>query len=361
MAKVTAWGRRIAALMLVLAAASCSRQAEPLKSEYTLHVAAGPTTFWGMGAAAFAQIVKEKTGGQIVVQLAFGGDCVGPSGTSWASRVSSGEFDCAVDSTLDAAAVVPQMNVFALPFFVGSYDNIDALEAGRTGQLLTKAMESRGLVVLAWGENGFRYLTNGKRPVLTPADIKGLRIRVEDNPVLVDIFRALGAVPVTMPWGQAVPALQARTVDGQENPMEILLSEQVDRYQRYMTCWNYAADPLIFYWNARQFRSFPADVQKAIHAAAEEAARFQKYYARVGLDDGTAMVNLMNEFEELAPIGDPLTYLRSKGMTVVEPTEPQLRAFEAVLLPVRDRWVKQIGRKIYRAALADMGVTPGRR
>ncbi|MCK5844479.1 MAG: TRAP transporter substrate-binding protein DctP, partial [Victivallales bacterium] len=202
--------------------------------------------------------------------------------------------DCAFESTINTAPMIKEMNIFTMPFFVNTYKRLDKLESGKTGAAIFAKMRAKRLEPLAWGENGFRQLTNSKRVVKTPADIKDLKIRVVGSPIFIDTFRALGADPVNMNWGDAVTALQQGTVDGQENPAGILLAVKIFQYNKMMTRWNYAVDPLIIYWNKEQFNSFSADIRKAIREAAIEAARFQKALCRAGLDDVSALPTLKN-------------------------------------------------------------------
>ena len=125
---------------------------------------------------------------------------------------------------------------------------------------------------LAWAENGFRQVTNSKRPIASPADLKGLRIRVVGNPLFMDTFRQLGADPVNMNWGDAQTAFQQGVVDGQENPVGVLIPVQIWQYNKYVTMWNYLVDPLVFYWNKKQWQAFPPDIQKAMKEAARNPA-----------------------------------------------------------------------------------------
>jgi TRAP-type transport system periplasmic protein len=341
----------IIALLAVFGTA-CSRT-PVLKSEYRMHVPAGATTGWGLGAARFAKLVTTKTDGRIHIQPYYDGQLCPGADERAARKVAGGEIDLALDSTINLATWIPEMNVFALPFFVGSYERLDRLEEGRTGRRLFEALASRRLTPLAWGENGFRLLTNRKGPVAAPADLRGLTVRVTGNPIFEDIFRALGAKPVSMSWSETMRAMEQGTVDAAETPAEILVAMPIERHHEFLTRWNYAIDPLVLYWNAKQFASFPEDIQRAIRAAAVEACRYEKAYVRIGLDDGTALNVMMHEFDELPPIGAPMAFLASRGMMVLDLTDAQLHDFERALLPVRQRWAKKIGSKVYQAALQD--------
>ena len=168
-----------AASALLWLMAGCSDKAGPmLKKEYKMQVTVGSTTYWGIGAARFAELTAQKTGGRINVKPYFGSQLLKGAQLNSAQMVATGAIDCAFESTINAAPVIPGMNIFSLPFFINTYENLDRLEQGETGRLLFEKMKAKGLQPLAWGENGFRQLTNSKRAVFTPNDLNGLRVRV---------------------------------------------------------------------------------------------------------------------------------------------------------------------------------------
>src|SRR6056297_1872771 len=252
-------------IMLVGTGGGCFRQSEPgFKNEYKMQVTVGSTTYWGRGAARFAELAGKKTGGRIKIKPYYGSQLLKGAQLNSAQMVASGTIDCAFESTINTAPVLPSMNIFSLPFFINTFERLDRIEQGKTGQLLFEKMRKKGLEPLAWGENGFRQLTNSKRMVTTPGDLNGLRVRVVGSPIFIDIFRQLGADPVNMNWGDAVSAFQQKIVDGQENPPGILLAVRIHQYHQYATFWNYAVDPLILYWNKKQWGKFPKDIKTAL-------------------------------------------------------------------------------------------------
>lgn len=319
-----------------------------------MQVNVGPNTYWGMGTTRFAELVRKATEGAINVKPYFGSQLLKGAQLNACQMVAMGAVDCAFESTINTAPVVPEMNIFSLPFFVETYHNLDRLEQGETGRLLFEAMRKKGLEPLAWGENGFRQLTNSKHPVRGPEDLRGLKIRVVGSPIFVDIFRQLGADPINMNWGDAVTAFQQGTVDGQENPVGILLPVQIHQYHEFGTLWNYLADPLVLYWSSRTWNKFPEEIQRALRKAALEAARYQKALARAGLDDGTALRRLKFEFETAPDIDNPLGHLRAQGMQVQALSPEQKQAFRDATAPVRKEWEAKIGPGIMQAARRDM-------
>ena len=345
----------LAAVCFLTAALASGALAAEFKKEYKLQVNVGPTFYWGIGAAKFADLVKEKTGGRVVVKPYYGSSLLKGAQLKSAQMVAKGVIDCAMESTINVSPVIPEANVFHIPFFINNFENLDKMKAGGTGAAVFASMEKKGCMPLAWAENGFRQITNSKRAIKTPADLKGLRIRVVGSPIFIDTFRQLGADPVDMNWGDAVAGFQQGVVDGQENPVGVLIPVQIHQYHKYATMWNYMVDPLIIYWNMDQWKAFPDDVKKAIKAAAEEAGRFETALCRAGLDGDKSLNILKNEFKYEPQTPQPVKFLESKGVTVTFLSDAEVKAFEAAMKPVQEKWAKEVGQDIYKKALADMG------
>ena len=334
--------------------ASCEKKSE-FKKEYKLQVNVGPSFYWSMGAAKFAELVKEKTNGRINVKPYYGSTLLKGAQLKSTQMVAKGVIDCAYESTINISPVVPEANVFHLPFFINTFENLDKMKTGKSGQTVFDTMEKIGVKPLAWGENGFRQVTNSKRPILSPEDLKGMRIRVVGNPLFMDTFRQLGADPVNMNWGDAQTAFQQDLVDGQENPVGILIPVQIWQYHKYATLWNYMVDPLVIYWNLKQWQAFPPDIQKAIKEAAEASGRFEIALCRSGLDGDTSATVLKNEFHYDMEVPDPLKHMTSKGMEVSFLTDDQVNAFALATAPVLEEWAEKIGKELVEMAKHDMG------
>jgi len=324
------------------------------KKEYKLQVNVGPSFYWGIGASKFAELVREKTKGQIKIKPYFGSALLKGAQLKSAQMVAKGVIDCAYESTINISPVIPEANVFHLPFFINTFENLDRMKAGKSGRVVFAAMEKVGLKPLAWAENGFRQVTNSQRPIVKPEDLKGLRIRVVGNPLFMETFRQLGADPVNMNWGDAQTAFQQGVVDGQENPVGVLIPVQIWQYHKYVSMWNYLVDPLVIYWNQRQWKAFPPAIQTAILEAARESGRFEIALCRAGLDDGQSIRVLKEEFGYTMEVPDPVRYMESKGMTVTHLTADQVQAFAAATAPVMEKWTRQIGADLVRMAREDM-------
>ena len=334
---------------------AASGKAADFKKEYKMQINVGPTLYWGMGAQKFADLVKERTNGQINIKPYFNSSLLKGAQLKSAQLVANGVIDCAMESTINISPVITEANIFSLPFFINNFENLDKMEYGQTGKAIFEAMDAKGLVGLAWAENGFRQVTNSKLAIHTPADLKGLRLRVVGSPIFIDTFRQLGADPVNMNWGDAVTAFGQGVVDGQENPVGVLVPVQIWQYHKYATFWNYLVDPVVFYWNKKQWNAFAPDIQKILKEAAEEAAIYEKALCRAGLDGQKSIDLLKNKFNFTMEVPEPVKFMESKGMTVTFLSDEERNAFIEATKPLYEKWIPKIGEAIYKQALADMG------
>src|SRR3972149_2329982 len=143
-------------------------QAAPYKPEYKLSLVIGPQTAWGQGAVKFADLVRERTGGKINIKCYFAGQLFAGMQTNEFMITRQGIADFAVGSTINWSPTIKELNLFSLPFFFPDYKGLDAVEAGEPGKSIFKIIDEKGVMGLAWGENGYRELTNSKPPVRKP-------------------------------------------------------------------------------------------------------------------------------------------------------------------------------------------------
>ncbi len=332
----------------------CQSQAGNFKKEYKMQINVHPQFYWGMGALKFVELVKERTNGQINIKPYWGSQLLKGAQLKSAQLVANGVIDMAMESTINISPVIKEANIFSLPFFINNFENLDKMEHGQTGKAIFEAMEAKGLVGLAWAENGFRQVTNSKLAIRTPADVKGLRLRVVGSPIFIDTFRQLGADPVNMNWGDAVTAFGQGVVDGQENPVGVLVPIQIWQYHKYATFWNYLVDPVVFYWNKKQWNAFPPDIQKILKESAEEAAIYEKALCRAGLDGQKSIDLLKDRFNFTMEVPEPVKFMESKGMTVTFLSDDESNAFIEATKPLYEKWVPKIGEELYKKALSDM-------
>jgi TRAP-type transport system periplasmic protein len=330
----TVLGLAIAATALACATGAVAQGA--YKAEYKMSLVLPPPTPWGQAGKIWADLVKERTQGRINIKLYPGVSLIQGDQTREFSALRQGVIDMAIGSTINWSPQVKELNLFSLPFLMPDYAAVDSLTQGEVGKRIFTILEKDGVVPLAWGENGTRELTNSKRPIRTPADLKGMKIRVVGSPLFSDTFSALGANPTQMSWADAQPALASGAVDGQENPMflfTILKMQTVG--QKYVTTWGYVTDPLVFVVNKEVWNSWtPAD-QKIVRDAAVEAGKEEIALARKGLVEP----------------GKPLMKeVAGMGVTVTDLTPAEREAFVKATRPAYNKWKNTVGADLVNTA-----------
>ncbi len=312
-------------------------QAQTYRAEYRLSTTLGTAFPWGQAGERWIELVKEKTQGRIIIKLYSGNSLVGGEQTREFTAIRQGVIDMSIGSTINWSPQIKELNLFSLPFLMPDYKAIDALTQGEVGKDLFAVLEKKGDVIpLAWGENGFREMSNSKRPIATPADMKGMKFRVVGSPLYNETFSALGANPTQMSWADAQPALASGAVDGQENPLSVFVAAKLPTVgQKYLTLWHYVADPLIFVVNKQVWNSWtPAD-REAVRQAALQAGRENVEKARKGIAGNDNAV---------------LKQIEASGVTVTQLTPAQRDAFVQATRPVYDKWTKSIGADLVKKA-----------
>lgn len=301
-----------------------------LKPEYKLTMNVSNETIWGQGGNKFAELVKEYTGGKVNVKVYPNAMLTGGDQMRQAEMVQSGAIDFMVNSTINIAPTIQQFDAFSLPFLFPSYEAVDAVTSSPAGAQLLAEMEQYNMVGLAYGENGFREITNNKHPIKTPDDLKGLKIRVV-TPIYIDIMRALDANAVSMNWGEVFTALQQGTIDGQENPIAgVIIPNKIYEVQKYLTNWHYSYDALVVAVNKDVWNSFPADIQDQIKKAAEDSMAWEIELSRKSIDEGIQL-------------------LKDKGVEVTDLSPEELVPFKEKTKPVFDKYAEKVGKDIVAA------------
>ncbi|GAA0590934.1 DctP family TRAP transporter solute-binding subunit [Craurococcus roseus] len=338
--------RRGAALLAAGAGAALSApwvaraQQGQYRPEYKMSVVGNRPIPFAEGAFIWADLVTQRSNGRINVKVYPGSQLVGGDQTRELLAMRQGVIDFAVLSTINIAPQVREASLFQLPFLMPDHRALDALITGEVGRDIFGVVERREVVPLAWGENGFREISNSKRPLRTPADLRGLKIRFAAGNIFKDIYEALGANPVQMSFADLQPALSTGAVDGQENPINLFLAFRMDTLaQKHLTIWNYVNDPLIFALSKQVWSSFSAADQQLVRECAEEAGKQQIALTRKGLGaPGTDRASL----EEL----------QKRGVEVAALSAEEKRAFAAATKPVYDKWASTVGAELVRKAEA---------
>ncbi|GJJ81056.1 TRAP transporter substrate-binding protein [Pasteurella canis] len=225
-------------------------------------------------AKKFNDLLKEKTKGEIKLTL-FPDSTLGNAQTM-ISAVRGGTIDLEMSGSPNFSGLVPKLNVIDIPFIFQNREHAYAVLDGEIGQGLLKELEAQGLKGLAFWEVGFRSFTNSKHPVKTPDDIKGLKVRTNQNPMYIQAFSILGANPVPMPLSELYTALETRAVDAQEHPVGIVWSAKLYEVQKYLSLTNHGYTPLIVVMNKAKFDALSPALQTALVEAAQEAGAYQR-------------------------------------------------------------------------------------
>jgi len=306
------------------------------KSEYRMSLVLGTAFPWGKGGELWANKVRERTNGRINIKLYPGVSLIQGDQTREFSALRQGVIDMAVGSTINWSPQVKQLNLFSLPFLMPDYAAADALTQGEVGKSLFQTLDKAGVVPLAWGENGYREISNSKKAIKSPDDLKGMKIRVVGSPLFLDTFTALGANPTQMSWADAQPAMASSAVDGQENPLSVYMAAKLYTVaQKHLTLWGYMNDPLIFVVNKDIWNSWtPAD-REIVKQAAIDAGKEQIVIARKGV------------IEADKPL---LKEIASHGVTVTQLSPAEREAFVKATRPVVEKWKGQIGADLVNLA-----------
>ncbi len=273
-----------------------------------------------IAATRFEELVEERTQGKVDIEI-YPNASLGDERTLL-EGMQIGTVDMGVITNGPVANFVEEMAVFELPFLFPSPEAAYTVLDGPIGQELLDKLGEVNLKGLAYAERGFRNLTNSERPVETPADIDDLRIRVMENPVYTATFRELGANAIPMAWTEALTAMQQGTIDGQENPVNVIHSFKLYETQDHMTLSRHTYAPAIFVMGMPSWNRLPEAAREILVEAAQEAAEHER------------RMNAEMEAEQLAE-------LREAGMQIVE--EPDIAAFQEAVAPVYEQYGEQFG------------------
>ena len=296
---------------------SCSAAAQ---TALRINIALAQNSHYGVAIDTFAREVERRTDGRYKVQT-FYSSALGAERES-VEGVQLGTLDLTLTSTGPLPNFVPDVAILDIPFLFRDYAHARAVLDGPIGQELLTKFPAKGMVGLGWAENGFRHMTNSKRPVNVPEDLRGLKMRTMENPIHIEAYRQFGILPTPMAFTEVFTALQQGTVDGQENPLSVITAAKLDQVQKYLTLTGHVYSPAVFLMNKAQWDKLSQADKQSFLAAAKEAVKANR--ARVDEDERKAVADL-----------------RAKGMTVAENVDKA--KFQAALDPVYADFAKRFG------------------
>jgi tripartite ATP-independent transporter DctP family solute receptor len=275
-----------------------------------------------MGAKKFADLVAQKSGNKISVKLFPGGTLGGDLQT--VSALQGGTVEMTVLNAGILASHVKEFAAFDLPFLFTDGRQADAVTDGPFGKGLFDKLADKGLVGLGYWELGFRNLTNSKRPIAKLEDIAGLKIRVIQSPIYVDLFNTLGANATPMPFPELYSALEQKAVDGQENPEATIRSSKFYEVQKYLTLSRHIYNPQAVLVSRKLWDALSAAEKKIFTDAAAEATAYQREVSRS---------------QAAAALED----LKKAGMVVTEFSPQELARVRERIKPVIDKYSAAVG------------------
>ena len=282
--------------------------------------ATNASSHYGVGSSAFCDEVEKGTQGRYKCQQfpssALGGE------REMVEAVQLGTLDIVNTSTGPVGNFVPEVKIVDIPFLFRDYDHARHVMDGPIGQEILTKFPAKGLVALVWTENGFRHMTNSKRAIVKPADAAGLKMRTMENKVHMDGYRTFGILPTPMAFPEVFGALQQGTVDGQENPIPVILASKFSQVQKHLSLTGHVYSPALLITSPRLMNKLSDADKKTFYEAAKKAAVAQR--KKVNDDEANGIAQLEKE-----------------GMSVVSKVDSQ--AFREALKPAYASYAKEFG------------------
>lgn len=278
-----------------------------------------------IGTRAFMETLQKRVPGRFLIDEK-GGVTLGAEPDLW-DAVRLGTIDIALITNISLSNDVPMLGVFDIPLLFRDARHARAVVDGPVGAALAERVAGSGVVVLAWGELGFRHITTSHTPMVRPEDLAGQRIRIVPNPIYRQTFRQLGAIPVEMYLPRLYKALRQELVDGEENPLLVFQANHLDDVQHYVSLTGLFYNPLLFVINTETFRSLSPDEQQALRDAAQAGAEAMRQN---------------NDVNEAIAI----QAFRAKGLIVNETIDRA--AFQRALAPLRPEFDAKFGADFLR-------------
>ena len=229
------------------------------------------------GAKRFAELVKERSNGRIAVQVA--GSAQLGDDAAMITGMRTGSIDMSANSQGAISNVVPEYGALGMPYLFETPEHAWKVVDGPVGEELAKKSEAKGLILLGFMDNGIRHTSNNKRPIATPEDVKGLKIRTPPDPVTVSIFRALGADTQQIKFSELYIALQQGTVDGQENPLANIYYSKLHEVQKFIALTGHKYETTPFLMSKKSWDRLTEADRKVIRASAKDAVDYQRQLA----------------------------------------------------------------------------------
>ncbi|NRC53949.1 TRAP transporter substrate-binding protein DctP [Mesorhizobium sediminum] len=301
------------------------------QQEVKLGYALATTSHYGVAAEKWQEVVEAETDGRYVFRhfpsSGLGGEREVIEG------VQLGTVEATIVSSGTLSNFVPETGVFDIPFLFRDLAHARAVLDGPIGQEILAKFDDVGLVALAWGEQGFRHITNNRNAIAGPADVAGLKLRTMENPTHITAFEALGAAPTPMAWPEVIGALQQGTIDGQENPLSVITSAKLSEVQKYLTLSGHVYSPAMLLVSKQLWDGMSEEDQEIFRNAASEAV--------------TAMRGFVDDVETSG-----VAQLKEAGMDVGELSTEQKAMFQNALGSAYEQYYGTYGKELIDRIIA---------
>jgi len=285
-----------------------------------MNISVPHNSHYGAAVDKFAQEIEKRTNGRYKIQN-FYASALGNEREA-TEAVQLGTLDMCMTSTGPLPNFVPEVAILDIPFLFRDYAHARSVLDGPIGQDLLTKFEPKGIKALAWGENGFRHMTNSKVSVKDPSDLKGLKMRTMENPIHMQAYKGFGIIPTPMAISEVFTALQQGTVDGQENPLSVIQAWKFDQVQKHLSLTGHVYSPAVIIMGKPLWDKLSDEDKKHFLDASKEAVKANR--DRIDSDEANGVA-----------------YLRSKGMEVI--TDLDKAKFQETLKPVFAEFSKKFG------------------
>jgi TRAP-type transport system periplasmic protein len=287
----------------------------------------------GQGVNKFSQLVSQKSAGKIKVKGYPAGTLGGEA--QMISATQGGVQEMVIPSSAPIVPLVKEFALFDFPFLFADEREADAVLDGPVGKKLLDKLTDKGLIGLCYWENGFRNVTNSKRPIAKSEDIQGLKIRTMQNPVYTDVFNSLGANAVPMAMTEVYSGLETKAIDAQENPYGIIHASKFNEVQKYLSATKHSYAPYVVMVGKKFWDKLTPEEQQILQDSCVEARDYQR---KVNRESNTKV----------------LAELKAKGMTFNEIPPEEMAKMREKVRPVIDKYTKEVGEDLVKQTYAEI-------
>lgn len=286
---------------------------------------------WGAGVTKFAELIEERSEGKYHVTIYGNDELSGGNQVGGLEMLQQGATDLQLQDCLIWSSIEPKLALPAFPWLMPSEKVADKILGGAGGDVIKGLISDSSAVCIGIGSNGYRQVVNTKKPVSSPGDLTGLKIRVPGISMYVSLFKQLGADPVTMNASERYTALQQGAIDGCENPLELHITQKDAEVVKYCTVWNYSYDPVFFCASEKLWAQLSDDEKKMFEKCGQEA------------------MDTLTEVLRSSEAGYREKMISEYGIEFTDLTDEQIDAFREKTMPIYEEFKDSIGVELFEA------------